>query len=105
MKRKRSAIRVICGFILSVTIPIVYLIFAEHLKSVISGSSFSITGIGSLLIYLKNEYNISFTLNMLLLNHVAKIDLLAITYAGYVAVLDMNRFRAYWTQCKIDQAN
>ena len=28
MKRKRSTIRVLCGFILSVTIPIVYLIFA-----------------------------------------------------------------------------
>lgn len=89
MKRKRSTIRVLCGFILSVTIPIVYLIFAEHLKSSISGSSFSITGIGSLLIYLKNEYNISFTLNMLLLNHVTKIELLAITLlgGGFLALL------------------
>ncbi len=64
--RKMEALRIFAGFIVAVFILIAYLLFAEHMKSVISGSTFSITGINSLLIYLKNEYNISFTTGMLM---------------------------------------
>lgn len=80
--RKRESIRIFLGFMVPVVILIVYLLFAEHMKSVISGSSFSITGINSLMIYLKNEYNISFTTGMLVHMLGAKLSLLAVALIG-----------------------
>jgi uncharacterized membrane protein len=52
------------------------------MKSSISGSSFSITGINSLILYLKNQYNISFTLKMFLSAYRTKFFLLLISILG-----------------------
>ena len=80
--RKMEALRIFAGFIVAVVILIAYLLFAEHMKSVISGSSFSITGINSLFIYLKNEYNISFTTGMLMHMFGSKLSILAVALIG-----------------------
>jgi len=83
-----KTIVVLSGFIVTAAILMAYLIFAEHMKSSISGSSFSITGINSLILYLKNQYNISFTLKMFLSAYRTKFGLLliAVLGGGFLAV-------------------
>ncbi len=89
VKQRKNTLRILFGFILSVILLIAYLIFAEHIKSLISGSSISITGINSLILYLKNEYNISFTLKMLFSDYLEKIILFTIAAlgGGFLAIL------------------
>jgi uncharacterized membrane protein len=89
INRKREGLAVIFSFFITVVALIGYLLFAEHMKSVINGSSMQITGVQSFLVYLKNEYNTSFSLKMLLFSSGSKFELLvlAILGGGFLAIL------------------